>query len=84
MLIYSHRSGVTSYGLLFAFDRLRIIMPNGDVHFHYTNLVTGLENRFVEGRANGCTSRRTQRAALRACKRWSDNLGESFEFLGYL
>lgn len=60
------------------YDRLRIIYPNGRVMFCFDNV-------FWPGNfLLGCTSRKTQKAAILACVEYSKHFKEDVIFLGYL
>ena len=60
-------------------DRLRIIYPNGKVSFTYFTHQPGVP----DWHDNGCTSRSTQRAAVKAAHAYLSGSGE-LVFLGYL
>ena len=57
--------------------RVRLIYPNGRVMYDYGGW-DHIFTRFDEG----CTSRKTQRAAIEAARQYSEDAGETFEYLG--
>ncbi len=59
----------------FAWDRLRIVYPSGKVEYYNSCL-----GKFEKG----CTSSKTQKEAVIEIQRYSEALGATSEFLGYL